>query len=101
MPDNFTSENGQDAKLGRQDQKPQESDANAQTQLYALTEPPNLKGTGLAYVASFSPLVPRPQVSMGVHRVEVPTPPPLTCVETGMVRLLLEDALGLRVESEP
>jgi hypothetical protein len=23
LPDNFTSENGQDAKLGRQDQKPQ------------------------------------------------------------------------------
>ena len=27
--------------------------------------------------------------------------PPLTCVEAGIISFLLEDALGLRVESEP
>lgn len=77
-----------------------ESDANAQTQLCTLTELPNLKGTGLAYVASFSPPVPRPEVSMEFPELKC-QPLPLTCVETGMVILLLEDALGLRVESEP
>lgn len=55
LPDNFTSESGQDAKLSWQEEEPQESDAKAaQTQLHTLTKPPNLKGTGLVHVASFS-----------------------------------------------
>lgn len=97
MPDNFTSEKGQDAGKTRNHKSQTQTRRH---KLHTHTKPPNLKGTGLAHGASFSLPGPRPQVSMEFPELKW-QPLPLTCVEAGMVRLLLEDALGLGVESEP
>jgi hypothetical protein len=83
---NLTSENSQTAKLSQHEKKPHQSDANPWAQLHT-EKTTQLERDRMAPVASLS----QAHIS----------PTSLTCVEAGFIVFLLEDALGLRVESEP
>lgn len=98
---NFTSENGQNARLSQHEKRNHISQMQMHGQSYTKAR---LKRAVTGHCGQSNSLSQGrgPGSTQNLHSwKKYHISPTLTCVKAGMIVFLLEDALGLRVESEP